>query len=122
MKTSQAIVPLGNFDRSCDELFDELLGRWRGWTAGPVSSVRVIDRGQEFEVRIEAVVEDPGAIDVEVAASMLIVRVPAGACPRSEQRFSFGQALDIERAAARWSGGVLTVTLPKQRGRLVKVR
>ena len=66
MKRSDMIALL-NFERACDELFDEWLGRWHGAAAPGASG------GEEYEVRIEAAVEDPEVIHVEVSEAGLIV-------------------------------------------------
>jgi HSP20 family molecular chaperone IbpA len=81
----------------------------------------VIDRGDEYEVRIEAAVEDPEVIHVEVGEAGLLVRIPGDASPAMERRVTFAQPIDRERTTARWADGVLTVVLPKLRGRRVKV-
>ena len=120
MKISTVRV-LGGFERACDELFDELLGRWRsGRLAADVRAVSV-DQGNRYEVRIEAAVSDPNAIEVEVSASHLIVRIPPGARPGAHHTITFAHRVDSEGTVARWSNGVLTVTLPKQPGKRVKV-
>lgn len=119
-KRSQAAV-FGGFGRACDELFDELLGRWRGGAAGPSAPIAAVDRGDHYEVQIAAGVPDPCALDVEVTESSLRVRVPAGALPQAEHRVDFSRPVDRERTSARWADGVLTITLPKQSGRRVKI-
>jgi HSP20 family molecular chaperone IbpA len=122
MKRSDMIALL-NFERACDELFDEWLGRWHGAAApGASGGAVVVDRGEEYEVRIEAAVEDPEVIHVEVSESGLIVRIPGGAHPAVERRMTFAQPIDRERTTARWAGGMLTIVLPKLRGRRVKVQ
>jgi HSP20 family molecular chaperone IbpA len=113
---------LRDFERACDELFDEWLGRWHGGAAAPSSGrIAVIDRGEEYEVRIEATVEDPEVIHVEVGEAALLVRIPGGARPVVERRITFAQPVDRERTTARWADGMLTILLPKLRGRRVKV-
>jgi HSP20 family molecular chaperone IbpA len=120
MKRSDTIA-LREFERACDELFDEWLGRWRGGAAALGGAV-VVDRGEEYEVRVEAAVEDPEVIHVEVSDAGLLVRIPAGARPAVERRMTFAQPVDRERTMARWAGGMLTIVLPKLRGRRVKVQ
>jgi HSP20 family molecular chaperone IbpA len=122
MKRSDTIT-LREFERACDELFDEWLGRWhRGAAAGISAGVVVADRGEEYEVRVEAAVEDPKVIEVEISEAGLIVRIPPGAHPAVERRMTFAQPIDHERTTARWAAGMLTIVLPKQRGRRVKVQ
>lgn len=120
MKRFETRAP-GDFGHACDELFDELLGRWRRSAERAAAAAIAVDRGAEYQVEIEAAVADPREIEVEVVASTLVVRVPAGARPRAEHTITFAQPIDHEGTTASWSGGVLTVTLPKRRGRLVKV-
>ena len=116
------MIALLNFERACDELFDEWLGRWHGAVPAASSGAVLVDRGEEYEVRIEAAVEDPEVIDVELGEAGLIVRIPAGAHPAVERRMTFAQPVDRERTAARWAGGILTIVLPKLRGRRVRVQ
>lgn len=118
-KHSRAIAA-GDFARACDELFDELIGRWRGGFAGAEPAVAV-DCGGHYEVRVAAEVADPRSLEVEASGSALVVRVPAGALPPVEHRLSFAQPVDSERITARWARGVLTIRLPKARGRRIKV-
>jgi HSP20 family molecular chaperone IbpA len=122
MKRSDTIT-LRDFARACDELFDEWLGRWRGGAAsGASAGAVVVDRGEQYEVRIAAAVEDPEVIEVEINQADLIVRIPAGAYPAVERRMTFAQPVDHERTTAHWAAGELTIVLPKLRGRRVKVQ
>jgi HSP20 family molecular chaperone IbpA len=50
------------------------------------------------------------------------VRIPSGARPAIERRLTFAHAVDHERTTARWTAGLLTIVLPKLRGRRVKVQ
>jgi HSP20 family molecular chaperone IbpA len=81
----------------------------------------VIDRGEEFEVQVEAAVDDPEVIHVEVTERALIVRIPPGAHPAVERRMTLAQPVDHERTTARWANGMLSIVLPKLRGRRVRV-
>ena len=125
MKRSD-IITLREFERACDELFDEWLGRWRDRSGaigtGVIAGAVMVDRGEEYEVRIEAPVENPEVIEVEVNQADLVVRIPAGARPALERRISFAQPIDRDRTVARWADGVLTIVLPKSRGRRIKVQ
>jgi HSP20 family molecular chaperone IbpA len=122
MKRSDTTA-LRDFERACDELFDQWLGRWRGGAAsGASAGAVVLDRGEQYEVRVEAAVENPEVIEVEVNQADLIVRIPAGAYPAVERRMTFAQPVDHERTTARWADGVLTIVLPKLRGRRVKAQ
>ncbi len=114
---------LRDFERACDELFDEWLGRWRGGAAVVASAGAVaVDRGEAYEVRIEDAMADPQAIYVEVGEAGLIVRIPAGARPAVEHTMTFAQPIDLERVTSRWESGILKIVLPKLRGRRVKVQ
>ena len=121
MKQSD-ITRLRDFERACDELFDEWLGRWHGGAAAVSPNAVIVDRGDRYEVRVEAAVEDPEVIHVEVTEASLTVRIPAGTDPEVERRMSFTQAVDQENTTAQWADGILTVVLPKLRGRRVKVQ
>jgi HSP20 family molecular chaperone IbpA len=114
-------IATGGLDRACDELFDELINRWRGGIAVGSASVSAVDCGDHYEVHIVANVSDPDAVEVEVTDLSLHVRVPPGALPRSEHSINFARPVERERTTARWAQGVLTVTLPKQKGRRVKI-
>lgn len=115
------VLASGGFDRECDELFDELLSRWRSGLAAKAAPIGALDRGDHYEVQIAADIAEPQALEVEVTESSLCVRVPQGALPRTEHRVNFARPVDRERTSARWANGVLTVTLPKQSGRRVKI-
>jgi HSP20 family molecular chaperone IbpA len=124
MKLSDAIT-LRDFERACDELFDEWLGRWHGrpGTGAASSGGVVLDRGEAYEVWVEAAVDDPAVIDIEVSDNSLVVRIPAAdAKPAVERRITFVHSVDRERSSARWAKGKLTVVLPKARGRRIKIQ
>lgn len=110
-----------DFEHACDELFDELLGRWRGGLTAGAGSAAALDCGDRYEVRILARVDNPQALEVEVTGSALRVRTPQGELPAVEESVSFAHPVDRERTTARWALGVLTVTLPKQHVRRVKI-
>lgn len=114
-------IAAGDFERACDELFDELLGRWRTGFAVEAEPAVALDCGGHYEVRVAADVADPRALAVEVSGSALVVRVPAGARPPFEHRVTLAQPVDSERTVARWARGVLTIRLPKARRRRIKV-
>src|SRR5260370_9355362 len=112
MKRSN-MVALLNFERACDELFDEWLGRWHGAAApGTSGGAVVVDRGEEYEVRIEAAVEDPEVIHVEVSEAGLIVPIPTGAQPAVERRITFPQPDDHDGTTAARAGGIATIVVP----------
>ena len=123
MKLSDAIT-LRDFERACDELFDEWLGRWHGRAgARPSSGAVVLDRGEAYEVWVEAAVSDPGVIEIELSDATLVVRIPAqDAKPSVERRITFAHPVDREQATARWAEGKLAVVLPKARGRRIKIQ
>lgn len=118
---AREIHGLGDFDRAFDELFEELLvGRWRSsWERADERAV-IVDRGDEYEVTIAAALADPDRIEVEASDWRLVVRIPDAAEAR-ERAFDFPQAIDGDRARARWSDGALRISLPKRRGRRIKV-
>jgi HSP20 family molecular chaperone IbpA len=120
LKISEVKV-LGTVGHVCDELFDELVGRWRERPFASATPAVKVDHGGEYEVRVEALVANPRAIDVEVSASNLVVRIPPGARPGFVHAITFAQRVEPEETRARWSDGVLIITLPKQRARRVKV-
>ncbi|HZO81016.1 MAG TPA: Hsp20/alpha crystallin family protein [Candidatus Binataceae bacterium] len=119
-KRSGAIA-LRDFERACDELFDELLGRWRGEFAAAGEPAMVVDCGNHYEVRIAVEVPDPRTLAVEISGSKLVVRVPAGALPPVEHRLTFAHPVDSEHIRARWAHGVLTIRVPKAQARRIKI-
>ena len=114
---------LGEFDRTVDQLFEELLiSRWRGphHRGGPGHAL-VLDHDIHFEVRIAAAVSDPAGIEVEVAERRLHVRIASPTGP-AENVFDLSSAVDPDRVTARWERGTLYIILPKKRGRRVEVK
>ncbi len=111
----------GDFARTCDELFDEmLLGRWRpAWERGRERAV-IVDRGGEYEVTIAAADADPRRIEVEAGDRRLLVRIPGVAGAR-ESAFDFSHPIDNARVRAQWRAGALRITLPKRRGRRISI-
>lgn len=114
---------LGEFERACDQLFDDLLiSRWRGPHRRPAPGhALVLDHGNRYEVRIAAAGSDPAAIEVEAGERRLRVRMPlpSGA---AENVFDFAAEVDTDAVSARWDKGTLHIILPKKRGRRVEVK
>ncbi|HUA33753.1 MAG TPA: Hsp20/alpha crystallin family protein [Candidatus Binataceae bacterium] len=110
-----------DFERVIDEFFDEMLiGRWRA--GGEFERAAVLDRGDHYEVRIEAAHIDPAHIEVEVSDHRLTARVPSPQGEKVESSFRFADEIENEHAGAHWSAGVLTITLPKKKGRRVTLK
>jgi HSP20 family molecular chaperone IbpA len=112
---------LDDFERVMDEFFDEMLiGRWR--VGEHFERAEVVDHGDRYEVRIAAGEIDPAQLDVEVHDRRLSVRLPTRQGNKLENAFRFGDAIESSQVSARWSAGILTITLPKQKGRRVELK
>jgi HSP20 family molecular chaperone IbpA len=111
----------GDFARAVDELFEDLLiTRWRESRRRTLERPRVIDHGLHYEVKVATAGAEPKALEVEVSDLRLVVRFP-GAAGAVENTFNFAQPVDSEAVSAKWNAGVLSIILPKKRGRRVTV-
>lgn len=122
-RTHQRGAPLrfGDFARAFDELFEDLLiSRWRESPRRTLDRALVADHGLQYEVKIPTAGADPNSVGVEVSDRRLIVRIP-GPSSVVENVFDFAQPVDCEGVSAKWSSGVLSIVLPKKRGRRITV-
>jgi HSP20 family molecular chaperone IbpA len=111
----------GDFARAVDELFEDLLiARWRENRRRTLERPLVNDHGLHYEVKIVTGGADASAIEVEVSDLRLIVRFP-GSAEVVENTFNFAQPVECEAVSAKWNSGVLSIVLPKKRGRRVTV-
>jgi HSP20 family molecular chaperone IbpA len=111
----------GDFARAVDELFEDLLiTRWRESRRQTLERPLVIDHGLNYEVKIATTTADPNSIEVEVSDLRLVVRFP-GSAGAVENTFNFAQPVDSEAVSAKWTSGVLSIVLPKKRGRRVTI-
>jgi HSP20 family molecular chaperone IbpA len=113
-----------DFERVVDEFFDDLLiERWRcGVLSDQFERAEVIDHRDRYEVRLAAREINPAELEVEVHDRRLTVRLPMPAGGKIESSFRFNDAVDSEHVVAHWSAGLLTITLPKQKGRRVELK
>ena len=112
---------LGQFERVIDEFFDELLiDRWRRG-GGEFEQAEIVERAEHYEVRVTAQGVDPAAIEVEGLGRRVTIRA-TGANRNAERSFTFSENIDAEAATARWSSGMLTITLPKQKPRRIRLK
>jgi HSP20 family molecular chaperone IbpA len=112
---------LDDFERVMDEFFDEMLiGRWRG--AEQAEPAEVVDHGDRYEVRIAAPEIDPAHLDVEVHDRRLTIRIPTRQGGKLESAFRFSDAIESAQVSAHWAAGILTIILPKQKGRRVALK
>ncbi|PZE82480.1 Hsp20/alpha crystallin family protein [Curtobacterium sp. MCBD17_032] len=112
--------------RELDRLAGSLLN---GAAAGPRSMPMDLYRaGDHYVMDVDLPGVDPGSVDIDVDGSVLTIRAertlgaPDGAqwLTRERQPGSFvrqltlGDGLDVERIAAHYDNGVLSVTIPVQ--------
>jgi HSP20 family molecular chaperone IbpA len=110
-----------DFERVIDEFFDEMLiGRWRA--GRQFERAEVVDLRDRYEVRISAGEIDPAELDVEVNDRRLTVRVPTQYGGKIESSFRFADTIESEHVDARWSSGILTITVPKKKGRRIELK
>lgn len=123
MATRHDLV-LRDFERAFNEFFDELLiDRWKcGKPASEFERVNIVESEDRYEVRIAAAGIDPSLIDAQVSGQRLSVRMPARLGGTVESSFSFSESIDSEASAARWTEGVLTISLPKRKGKKVTLK
>jgi HSP20 family protein len=135
--------PFAPLREEMQRLFDDFAGRWpmgaftgRGWPsplagwASAAPAIDIVDLEKEVQVRAELPGMEEKDIDVEIADDTLTIRgekkeereegEKEGRYYLSERRYgSFERLLripagaDRDKAAARFSKGVLTVTFPK---------
>ena len=111
----------GDFARAVDELFEDLLiARWRESRRRTLERRQVDDHGLHYEVKIATEGIEPKALEVEVSDLRLVVRFP-GPAGAVEHIFNFTQPVESEAVSAKWNAGVLSIILPKKRGRRVTV-
>ncbi|HTR61855.1 MAG TPA: Hsp20/alpha crystallin family protein [Candidatus Binataceae bacterium] len=111
----------GPFESVLDEFFDELLiEKWRRG-ATEFEQAEIVERAEHYEVRVITEGVDPTGIEVEGLGRRVTVR-SVSANRRAERSFTFSETIDAEAATARWSGGTLTITLPKQKPRRIRLK
>jgi HSP20 family molecular chaperone IbpA len=110
------------FQRSFDEVFDDLLSRWGCRAAGQFEHADVIDNPDRYEIRLHAAGLDPSTVEVHTQGQRVTVSAPSASGERLETSFSFPQPIDAEAATARWSGDTLTIVLPKHKLRRVVLK
>lgn len=117
-------VIFGEFERLCDQLFDEhLISRWRAHkrTARPFEHALLLDHGTRYEIRIATAAADARSITIEVSERRLSVRIP-GPVGVAENVFDFASPVDCDAVSARLNEGILRIVLPKKPGRRVEIK
>ena len=114
---------LDDFSRAFDELFDDMLERWRmAHGAGAPRHAIVRDYGDRYEVLIALGGVDPDKLDIRVGERTLTVRVPDDVSALCEGSFAFSEPLQHHAVTAKATGGTLAIVLPKlARSRRVRV-
>lgn len=111
-----------DFERAIDEFFDEMLiSRWRAAAPEEFERSQVLDLPDAYQLRIAIPGADPKTIAVEMSGQKLCVRAPAGREGSFESAYSFAVPVDEQGVEANWAAGVLTVRVPKQKPRIIKV-
>ena len=114
-----------NFDpfRELDRMTDTLLGVRQGPRVMPMDLYR---EGDHYVLAADLPGIDPGSVDIDVDGQMLTIRaertlgVAEGAKWIARERMSgsflrqlnLGQDIDVEKIAANYTNGVLSVTIP----------
>jgi HSP20 family molecular chaperone IbpA len=112
---------LGQFEQAIDQFFDEfLIDRWRRRTVA-FEQAEMVERTEQYEVRVTAEGVDPAEIEVEGLGRRVTIRA-VSANRKVERSFTFSETIDAEAATARWLDGVLTITLPKQKPRRIRLK
>jgi HSP20 family molecular chaperone IbpA len=114
----------GEFERLCDQLFDEhLISPWRTHkrAAQPYRHALMLDHGAHYEIRIATAAADARSIEIEVSERRLSVRIP-GPIGVAESVFDFASPVDCDAVSARLSEGTLRIVLPKKPGRRVEIK
>lgn len=110
------------FERAFDQFFDELLiERWKCGTQS-AQYAQMFDKGDRYEVRVEAVGVDPAKIQLEVFGQRLGIRVPNKLGGMLESSFAFTDSIEGEGSTATWSRGTLVITIPKRKGRRIALK
>jgi HSP20 family protein len=105
--------------RDIDRLASQLVGE-------PAAPMDVYREGDRFVVNVDLPGVDPGSIDVTVEKNVLTIRAERSWKPTENQevvvnerrqgtftrRLFLGEGLDTDRIEARYTNGVLTVTVP----------
>ncbi|MFI5840032.1 Hsp20/alpha crystallin family protein [Catenuloplanes sp. NPDC051500] len=106
--------------------FDRLAGQMLGTPATMAMPMDLYRSGDHFVLHCDLAGVDPGSVEVDVDGRALIIR--AERSPRTdadvqwvrreratgtfERRLQLGDGLDLDRIAATWQDGVLTLTVP----------
>lgn len=120
----RAGMTFGDFERALDEFFDEMLiSPWRRGPEQPREFERfwVVEQPDHYQVSVEMPGADPEQIEVQVFGQRLSVRVPS-AEGHLESSYSFAQKIDQDRVSARWTDGMLVITLPKHKPRQITIK
>ncbi len=113
----------GEFERTIDEFFNELLiDRWRSARGDRFEQTEVIDHPDHYEVRVITEAVDPAKLEVESLGQRVVVRAPMGANRTIESSFRFSESVDSDSATAKWSNRMLTITVPKRKARRIHLK
>jgi HSP20 family protein len=110
--------------------FDRLAGQVFGTTAGGTGSLAMpmdlYRSGDHFVLHCDLAGVDPGSVQVDVDGRVLTIRAERSARTDAdvqwvrreratgtfERRLTLGDGLDLDKIAATWQDGVLTLTIP----------
>jgi HSP20 family molecular chaperone IbpA len=108
------------FQRTCDQLFEDLIDRWQERKSASRGSALLIDLGDRFEVRVTLEGADPREFEIEATERRLRITTPGPLGP-IDNILELPHPVDPEATTARLDGGVLLIALPKRRGRRIVV-
>ncbi len=110
--------------------FDRLAGQVFGGAAGTAATMAMpmdlYRSGDHFVLHCDLAGIDPGSVQVDVDGRVLTIRAERSArtdadvqwvrrertTGTSERRLTLGDGLDLDKIAATWQDGVLTLTIP----------
>ncbi|MFI1990532.1 Hsp20/alpha crystallin family protein [Actinoplanes sp. NPDC020271] len=107
--------------------FDRLAGQMMsGSTAGLAMPMDLYRSGEHFVLHCDLAGVDPGSVQIDVDRRVLTIRAERSARTDDdvqwlrrerptgtfERRITLGDGLDLDKIAATWQDGVLTLTIP----------
>jgi len=112
--------------REFDRLAGQVLGGAASGTATMAMPMDLYRSGDHFVLHCDLAGIDPGSVQVDVDGRVVTIRAERSARTDAdvqwvrreratgtfERRFTLGDGLDLDKIAATWQDGVLTLTIP----------